>query len=414
MPKATMLHIGSYFSIYQIILTIALGFTSTSSSAKSKQPNVCFSCNIYYETSNTGKVEFSLNVSNENMCNWSYENQNTKICEVYKTLNTSSFQYSKKIYFHDQFLSTMKPTPIAYKQNHISCNLGQIRHLNCSCTDFDFSQEVNITHTQFRKADVKIIGFYKIPKFEDTDVRVIPNKYSEITKINGKHFKMSVSDLCQIYNLTIKVKSQPRCTNWIIQSKHVRFPISSGSADISSCEYNQTITTLATSAENDSLVYFNLSFENESFKKNITRELTLPTTWLKRKSDKNITGSVQICAHGCNRCGILKNFTCYSTIPKSLNAEEISNDIILILCVVAGIIFFGICGVLLWFRHAKRIKSKNFETEEIRPRLIPETLSRISTQTIENNTADKDPIYQVIKDFHHYDKPDINFTDDFL
>ena len=359
-------------------------------------------------------MEFSLNVSNGSMHNSSCENENSKICEVYGTFNISSVQYSKKIYFHDQFLSTKTPSPIVYTQNNFRCNLGQIRHLKCNCTNFDFGQTVIITDTQLGKADFKISGFYKIPKFEDTDVRVIPNKYSEITKINGKHFKMSVSDLCQIYNLTIKVKSRPRCTNWIIQSKPVRFPISRGSANISSCEYNQTITTLATSAENDSLVYFNLSFENESFKKNITRELTLPTTWLKRKSGKNITGSVQICAHGCNRCGILKNFTCYSTIPKSLNAEEISNNIILILCVVAGIIFLGMCGIVLWFRHAKKTKNKNSNTEKIRPRVIPETYSRISIQITENNTADNDPTYEVIKDFNHYDEPDINFTDDFL
>ena len=395
-------------------MTVLGILSSTSSSAKSKQPNVCFSCNIYYETSTKGKVEFSLNVSNGNMPNWSCENENTKICEVYGTLNISSFKYSKKIYFHDQFLSTKTPRPIVYRQNHFRCNLGQIRHLKCNCTDFDFSQTVIITHTQLGKAGIKVSGFYKIPKFEDTDVRVIPNKYSEITKINGKHFKMSISDLCHIYNLTIKVKSRPRCTNWKMQSKPVRFPIISGNADISSCEYNQTITTLTTSAGNDSLVYFNLSFENESFEKNITRELTLPTKWLKRKSEKNITGSVQICAHGCNRCGIVKNFTCYSTIPKSLKVEEISNNIILILCVVAGIIFFGMCGVLLWFRHAKRTKSKNFETKEIRPRVIPETYSRISIQITENNTADNDPTYEVIRDFHHYDEPDINCTDDFL
>ena len=392
----------------------ALGIlSSTSSSAKSKQPNVCFLCNIYYETSTRGKMEFSLNVSNENMHNWSCENQNTKICEIYGKLNMSSFQYSKKNFFHDQFLSTKTPSSIVYTQNDFSCNLGQIRHLKCNCIDFDFSQMVIMTHTQLGKADVKISGFHQVPKFEDTDVRVIPNKYSEIRKINGKHFKMSVSDLCQIYNLTIKVKSRPRCTNWIIQSKPVRFPISSGSADISSCEYNQTITTLTTSAENDSLVYFNLSFQNESFKKNITRELTLLTKWLKRKSEKNITASIQICAHGCNRCGIVKNFSCYSTIAKSLNVEEIYSNIMLILCVVAGIIFFGMFGIVFWFRHAKRTKNKTSVTEELFQLYSRNTFEDINPNNL-NNTVDKDPTCEVIKDFHHYHKTGIISTDVFL
>ena len=72
------------------------------------------------------------------------------------------------------------------------------------------------------------------------------------------------------------------------------------------------------------------------------------------------------------------------------------------------------CGIVLWFRHAKKTKNKNSNTEKIRPRVIPETYSRISIQITENNTADNDPTYEVIKDFNHYDEPDINFTDDFL
>ena len=201
---------------------------------------------------------------------------------------------------------------------------------------------------------------------------------------------MSVSDLCQIYNLTIKVKSQPECTNWKIKSKLVTFPITNGNANISSCQYNQTIATLTTSGENDPLVYFNLQFENESFKKNFTREITLQTKLQKRKSEENITGSAQICAHGCNKCKIVKNFTCYSTIPKSLKVEERSSNIILILCVVAGIIFFGMVGIILWFRHAKRTKKKNSDAGKIRSRLIQESFSKISIQTIKNN-IEEDP-----------------------
>ena len=415
MPKINILQNGSYFSVYQIILMTILGILlSTSSSAKSRQRNVCFSCNIYYETSSKGKAEFSLNVSKENMSNWSCQNQNTKTCEVYETLNISSVQYSENISFHEQFLATKTPRPIVCNQNHFSCNLGQLRDLKCNCISFDFNQTVVVTYTQLGKADVTISGFYEIPKLKDTNVIVIPNKYSEIKKVNTKHFEISVSDLCKIYNLTIKVESQPKCTNWKIQPKPVRFPISSGNVNISSCQYNQTITTLTTSADNESLVYFNLSFENESFIKNVTRELTLPTKWLKRKSEKNVTGSIQICAHGCNRCEIVKNFTCYSTISKSLKIEEISSNITLILCVVAGLIFFGMRWIVLWFKLAKGTKNRNSDTDEIRPRVILESLPGISVQTIENNTEGNDPTYEVIKDFHHYDKPDINFTDVFF
>ena len=395
-------------------MTVSGILSSTSSSAKSKQRNVCFSCDIYYETSTTVKVEFSLNMSNENMPNWSCENQNTEVCDVNETLNISTVPYSEIINFHDHFQSTKTPRSIIYKLNHFNCNLGKIRNLKCNCTDFDFNQKVIVTHTQLGKADIKIRGFHEIPEFKDTDVRVIPNKYSDIKKINGKLFKMSVSDLCQIYILTTKVESLPKCTNWKLPPKTVRFPINSGSVNISSCQYNQSTAKLITSAVNDSLVYLNFSLENESFKKNVTRELTLPTKWFKRKPKKNITVSVQICAHGCNRCEIKKNFTCYSTIPIPLKVEEISSNIILILCVVAGITFLGMCGIVLWFIQTKRTKNKNYDTEEIRPRVIPEALSRMSIQTIENNTIDNNPIYEVIEDFHRYDKPDVNFTDVFL
>ena len=404
MPKANILRIGSYFSMCRMILMAALGIlSSTSPSTESKQLNVCFSCNMFYETGAKGKVEFSLN---ENMPNLSCENQNLGTCQVNETLNTSGVQYSKEIGFHEHLLSTATPSPIVYTQNDFNCNFGKIRYLKCNCIDFDFSQDMTITHTQLGKADVKIGGFHKIPKFESTDLTVIPN--SEITRINEKHFKMSVSDLCQIYNLTMKVKSQPECTNWKIKSKLVTFPITNGNANIFSCQYNQTIATLTTSVENDPLVYFNLEFENESFNKSVAKELTLLTNLLKGKSEENITGSAQICAHGCNKCKIVKNFTCYSTIPKSLKVEERSSNIILILCVVAGIIFFGMCGIILWFRHAKRTKSKNSDAEKIRPRVAQEALLRIE------NNIEEDPTYEVIKDFNHYDKPDITFTDVFL
>ena len=407
MPKANILRIGSYFSMCRIILMAALGIlSSTSSSAKSKQLNVCFSCNMFYETSAKGKVEFSLNMPNENMPNLSCENQNLGTCQVNETLNNSSIEYSKEIAFHEHLLSTATPSPIVYTQNNFSCNFGKIRYLKCNCIDFDFNQDVTITHTQLGKADVKISGFQKIPKFESTDLTVIPN--SEITRINEKHFKMSVSDLCQIYNLTMKVKSQPECTNWKIKYNLVTFPITNGNANIFSCQYNQTVATLTTSVENDPLVYFNLKFENESFNKSVAKELTLLTNLLKRKSEENITGSAQICAHGCNKCKIVKNFTCYSTIPKSLKVEERSSNIILILCVVAGIIFFGMCGIVFWFRHAKRTKSKNSDAEKIRPRVTQEARLRIE------NNIEEDPTYEVIKDFNHYDKPDITFTDVFL
>ena len=57
---------------------------------------------------------------------------------------------------------------------------------------------------------------------------------------------------------------------------------------------------------------------------------------------------------------IVKNFTCFFTIPKSLiNEKKLSSNITLISCVLRGLIFFGVFGIILWFTFTKRTNNYN-------------------------------------------------------
>ena len=91
---------------------------------------------------------------------------------------------------------------------------------------------------------------------------------------------LSVFDLCQTYNLTILVESWPTCTNRKKNLKlllKLKFLIKDINADILQCQFKQTFATLQTSADNELPVYFNFHFKNKRSKKNITKELSLPT-----------------------------------------------------------------------------------------------------------------------------------------
>ena len=124
---------------------------------------------------------------------------------------------------------------------------------------------------------------------------------------------------------------------------------------------------------------------------------------MENRFEKNVTGSFQICTHGCNRCGIVKSFTCYFTIPKSLkNEKKLSSNITLISCVFRGLIFSGVFGIILWFVFTKRTNIYNSDKEKIQPRVASKSLMQVSVQTVENSNEDRDPIYEDLQEFHRY------------
>ena len=293
----------------------------------------------------------------------------------------------------------------------IKYDIGRIRYLRCICKKYDFSQEPGINFSKLGKADVNIEGFYKVPQLKETYLIASPNNTLHVTKNSRTQYQVSASDLCQTYNLTLTVESLPTCTNWKIKS-NVTFPLEINDTNILSCHYNYTTTMISISAENDSRVYYILKFEYEQFKRNVTKELTVPTKLMKIEFKTNITAFIKLCAYGCDKCGKEKEFICYSTIQNTFkNGKTSIRDAVAILCKLGGLIFLTIFGIILRFKYRKTSKSCNSDKDEIRPRHTPESFSRILIEKDEDYAGENDPTYEKINECHHYDKPDISFKD---
>ena len=205
------------------------------------------------------------------------------------------------------------------------------------------------------------------------------------------------------------VESSPACTNWKIEST-LKFPLNTSDANTLFCHYKHTNTTIRTSAENDSRIFYILNFGDKQFERNVTKEFTLPTKRMKIQSKANITASIKLCAHGCKRCGKEKEFICYSTIPKSLkNGKASDRNTIVILCALGGLIFFIIFAMILWYIYNKRGKSCNSDNDQIRPRRNAKSLARLLMQ--KDYAEENDPTYEEIDECGHYDKPDVSLKD---
>ena len=127
---------------------------------------------------------------------------------------------------------------------------------------------------------------------------------------------------------------------------------------------------------------------------------------MKIQSKANITAFIKLCAHGCKRCGKEKEFTCCSTIPKSLkNGKASDRYTIVILCALGGLIFFIIFAMILRFKYSKTHKSCNPDNGRIRPRRNAKSLARLLMQKEEDYVEDNDPTYGEIDEtfFSHKD-----------
>ena len=72
--------------------------------------------------------------------------------------------------------------------------MGDIFHIRIN--KFDFGQKLTKGFSSLKKTDVKIDGFYEVPKLKKTVLKVIPPNTSDEKRINYKHFNVSASDLC--------------------------------------------------------------------------------------------------------------------------------------------------------------------------------------------------------------------------
>ena len=401
-----------------IVLTVLSSEAFSSVSKKMR-------CEIEYKSYRKAMATFYLDFEEKNnldMSNLTFELMSCKsgktnckkqvTCNLYKRSNISNgINCTKNIDLLTEITSTSTSVYHVLAGDTFITDIGRVRDLQCICKDFDLNQNLAKKFLQLGKVDVKIEGFHNIPKLEKTNLIATPSNTSSVKRISNKQFQVSASDLCQTYNLTVTVESKLTCTNWKIKS-NVTFPLESKDSIIRSCQYNHTIISINTSAENDARVYYTLNFEDDQCITNVAKELTCQAERMKIQSKPNITAFIKICIHGCNKCGKEKDFICYSTIPKSLtNGKTSILNTIVIFCSLGGLIFFIIFGMIFWFTCGKTRESCDSDKDEIRPRHTTESLARILMQKDEDSDEENDPTYEKINKFHHYDKPDISFKD---
>ena len=221
-------------------------------------------------------------------------------------------------------------------------------------------------------------------------MKIAPNNALTIKKNNDKNFEISGLKICQKYDITVKLKTWPSCTNWKIKSILPDIPFEGLAINDVSCKYSHTHATLNISADSDSQFYYNVSFMNETFTKNVTKKLILPKKWVKNQPQKNLTAFVKLCAHGCRKCGIKRVFICYLEIPTKKRKEESFNIMSPYLWLLLGIILFGIFIALLWVKYMEKAKRSNkkgirdFPKERLINAKAHESLNREGTEQRDN------------------------------
>ena len=375
----------AFFGQGKLIFLIRLALISSISFAKLSLSagEVNMTCKIEYKTYKTALIrlwfQLDSNISS-NMSNWEFrldkcepnfhnhfcdiwqrENTDTKLC---KLLRDSNQVYCvKQINLHAEVRSTKPYHYRFYASNSLKRivrkEIGRIRYLKCGCNNFDFEQKLKTTFPYATKADIRIGPFYNIPKLIDAKLDVAPNNVLNIKKYNDQHFEISCLNVCPTYNITVKLKTWPTCTNWKIKPSLLDFPMEGLTVKDIFCKFNQTHATLNTSADSSSQFYYNLTFMNKIFTKNVTKKITLPSSWIKNKPQNNLTASVKLCAHGCRKCGTNTSFICYSEITTDNGKEEFSKMTSPYLWLLFGIVFVVIFIAVIWANHTRKTRRYN-------------------------------------------------------
>ena len=306
-------------------------------------------------SANFSSWEFRLEKCEPNLHNnfcevWDKKYTKMKICNIV-TGSLQVFCIKQINLFHE--VRSTKPYPYRFYASHhskvvVSKEIGKIRYLQCRCKYFDFGQKLKTTFLYSGRADIRIGPFYDIPKLIDTKLIISPNNALSIKKSNDKHFEVSGLKICQTYDITVKLKTWPSCTNWKIKSILPDMPLKDLAVNNISCKFTHKQTTLNISADSDPQFYYNVFFMNETFTKNITREIILPRKSVKNDVQNNLTAFVKLCAHGCRKCATKRSFFCFSEIPTKNRKEEVFKTMSPYLWLFLGIVFLGIFIVLLW------------------------------------------------------------------
>ena len=129
------------------------------------------------------------------------------------------------------------------------------------------------------KADVKIISSNKnFRRVSDIGIKIIPNN-GVIIEVNkkGNYYEVTGFDISQQYVVSVLFKVAPACSMFKANSSVIEFPKENFIVDEPYCFYNQTHINITMNSVKSREPYLNLTLLNDTFMRNITNTVTMPT-----------------------------------------------------------------------------------------------------------------------------------------
>ena len=295
----------------------------------------------------------------------------------------------------------------------------------CLCKDFYFDPKLYIFTTPLLgKANIEMRPFMEFgsPNVEGYDIEIMPNDSLVIDKENSKYgYQISGFDICETHNVSIKLGTHLKCSNWKLNPDVLSFSTEKLIVDTLYCSFNSLQLNISiTSVANSAMFFLNLTVAGVSFIKNLTNEnfsipiqdlVTLNTI---ERLPQNITIFVSMCTHGCNKCGPRQSYTCRATFKTTVPPEHavqsertVSWKLFLgIIGGAIGVIIFILVIMVICFKYIK--KNTSVTSKDL---ITPYNQRLRASESSEADTLieplDGEPIYEEIKNFHDYEKPDI-------
>ena len=290
----------------------------------------------------------------------------------------------------------------------------------CLCKEFYFNPNLSIsTAPLIGTAHIEMKPFlsFPSPNIEGYEIEIIPNDSLVIDKKYNKYgYQVSGFNICETHNVSIKLGTRLKCSNWKLNHRVLSFSAEKLIVDTLYCAFNSLqLNISATSGVNSSMFFLNFTVAGDSFIKNSTNEnfsipiqnlITLNTKTIESLS-QNITVFVSMCTHGCNKCGPKQSYTCRAAFKPTVPPEhpvptERTVSWTLFVSIMGGAIVVIIFVLVVTFVCFKCRKKNTSVTSED---LIMPSNQRPSSESSEADTLiDVEPIYEEI---HHYEKPDI-------
>ena len=98
----------------------------------------------------------------------------------------------------------------------------------------------------------------------------------EVNK-KGNYYEVIRLDICQQYVVSVSFKVAPACNMFKTNSSVIEFPKENFIVDELYCFYNQTHINITMNSANSRELYLNLTLLNDTFMRNITNTVTMPT-----------------------------------------------------------------------------------------------------------------------------------------